>query len=348
MMNWFEAEVSKAADQQQKVWVLGHIPAGPGTASSGGEYGSGYWYRNHTLRYLALVERYSDVITGQFYGHVHEDYVQITRACRNITESSTLPHVAGAGRTHQTVCDGAPTGVAWMGPSLTEGWPSMNPAIRQYEFSTESFVVEESHTFWTNLTAGNAAGRLTWGHEYAATTQYGMPDVTGESWARAFEAMAGNWSQFQRHYDLRRRLYRGPLSASSGTACTNLGCAEPIICALRNFDPVAANACFRQSSSYERHDEEEARERRTLRLHPACRLCVLPRSARCLAWPSQGPLRPCAARQTSFTVQCGKITSSACNPTICTTLRNQPDLSAVGSFSVILDPSVHLWRSQDP
>ena len=46
-----------------------------------------------------------------FYGHDHEDYIRLTRNS-----------------------DGNATGVVWIGPALTEGFPSENPGIRQYEY----------------------------------------------------------------------------------------------------------------------------------------------------------------------------------------------------------------------
>ena len=122
MMDWFEDELRNASESDTNVWILGHIPFET-------------WLPEHLNRYQRLISTYSPkTVKGQFYGHDHEDYVRLTRNC-------------------DSVCDGKASGVVWIGPALTEGYPSENPGIRQYEYVVvfEHFCIklqinDRSHT----------------------------------------------------------------------------------------------------------------------------------------------------------------------------------------------------------
>eukprot|EP00658_Telonema_sp_P-2_P023946 TRINITY_DN19606_c0_g2_i1.p1 TRINITY_DN19606_c0_g2~~TRINITY_DN19606_c0_g2_i1.p1 ORF type:complete len:428 (-),score=86.94 TRINITY_DN19606_c0_g2_i1:39-1322(-) len=215
MMDWFAGELQKAADSNISVWILGHIP---------GEL----WLPEHTLRYQQLVQGHASTIKGQFYGHDHEDYVRLTRECPSKN------------------CTGAPTGVVWVGPSLTEGWPSENPAIRLYEFDDASSGILDALTYSTNLTQANKVGSVAWELEYSTRLRFGMEDLSPQAWARQIEEqVAKNETAFREHVALRRRLYDGPRSRSSGEPCTSLdeACAKAMLCKIMHFDDEQVAAC---------------------------------------------------------------------------------------------------------
>lgn len=110
---------------------------------------------------------------------------------------------------------------------------------------------------------GNRLGpgaNLTWRLEYTFTSFYGLEGgrLTAEAWGAAVERMKTNWTAFDRHNQLRTRLYTGPPSASGypGTGrtvaqgpCRNLACAQPTICALLFADGDAAKACAEQATA---------------------------------------------------------------------------------------------------
>lgn len=84
------------------------------------------------------------------------------------------------------VCDGAANGVLIPAPSLTEGWPATNPAIRVLEFDETTHELLEMQTYTADLHAGNAKGALTWSLEYSFREYFGMEDLSPGS----FEALA--------------------------------------------------------------------------------------------------------------------------------------------------------------
>jgi len=61
MMEWFEGELKAAADKNQKIYVLGHIPPQPAG-----------WLDDHLLHYQILMDTYKDNVKGQFFGHDHQ------------------------------------------------------------------------------------------------------------------------------------------------------------------------------------------------------------------------------------------------------------------------------------
>jgi hypothetical protein len=78
------------------------------------------------------------------------------------------------------------------GPSLTEGFPATNPAVRELIFDAETFALVDAKTYTANLHAANAAGgKLEWALEYAFSTEYGMPDMSVAS----FEALHASFAR---------------------------------------------------------------------------------------------------------------------------------------------------------
>ncbi|KAH8092778.1 hypothetical protein JL720_4942 [Aureococcus anophagefferens] len=183
MMAWFGGELAAAEQRGDVVYVLGHIP---------GES----WLPAHSLTYQRLMQRYAATVKGQFYGHDHEDYVRLTRECDDAT------------------CTGSATGVVFVGPSLTEGWPSENPAVRVY-VTDGNYTVEDALTYTADILEANEKGAATWVLEYSAKDRLRLDDLSPRSWEKYVALqLATNESAFDDHVALRRRGYRGPRSRS--------------------------------------------------------------------------------------------------------------------------------------
>ncbi|KAH8074010.1 hypothetical protein JL721_2567 [Aureococcus anophagefferens] len=148
---------------------------------------------NHdSLTYQRLMQRYAATVKGQFYGHDHEDYVRLTRECDDAT------------------CTGSATGVVFVGPSLTEGWPSENPAVRVY-VTDGNYTVEDALTYTADILEANEKGAATWVLEYSAKDRLRLDDLSPRSWEKYVALqLATNESAFDDHVALRRRGYRGP------------------------------------------------------------------------------------------------------------------------------------------
>eukprot|EP01047_Picozoa_sp_COSAG01_P041134 COSAG01_NODE_3512_length_5986_cov_3.098182_5_plen_573_part_00 len=98
---------------------------------------------------------------------------QSTARCYEIT--------AGRGG---SVCDGAVTGVILPGPSLTEGWPPMNPGVRLITYDDQTHQLLKLETWTADLMAANVAGQdLDWKLEYDTASEYHMQDLSAGSFA---------------------------------------------------------------------------------------------------------------------------------------------------------------------
>ena len=216
MMAWFGGELAAAEQRGDVVYVLGHIP---------GES----WLPAHSLTYQRLMQRYAATVKGQFYGHDHEDYVRLTRECGDAT------------------CTGSATGVVFVGPSLTEGWPSENPAVRVY-VTDGNYTVEDALTYTADILEANEKGAATWVLEYSAKDRLRLDDLSPRSWEKYVALqLATNESAFDDHVALRRRGYRGPRSRSSGDRCKALTdpCAVDLLCKSNFFNDADYAFCVK-------------------------------------------------------------------------------------------------------
>jgi len=68
-LEWMRKTLYEAEKYSEKVMILGHIPPGDVTCHS--EFGN---------RYSVLVDRFENIIRGQFFGHTHVSQFQIVRS----------------------------------------------------------------------------------------------------------------------------------------------------------------------------------------------------------------------------------------------------------------------------
>jgi len=129
---------------------MGHIPPGDFGCDSS-------W----SARYRALVDRFTNIITGQFFGHTHNDQLQVVRS----------------------YADNTPVGVALIAPSFTT-YSHLNPSFRIFEMDTETNQVLNYNQYrldldkWNNLTN---VGPISWDLAYDFITEYNLPDNTFKS-----------------------------------------------------------------------------------------------------------------------------------------------------------------------
>lgn len=68
---------------------MGHIPPGDNTCSS-------QWAE----RYQVLVDRYENTIIGQFYGHTHNDHIEVIQSVQGETRGVGSIFIAPSGTTY--------------------------------------------------------------------------------------------------------------------------------------------------------------------------------------------------------------------------------------------------------
>jgi sphingomyelin phosphodiesterase len=67
-LKWLEDTLRKSEQAEEVVYLIRHIPIG-----------DGFFLDECAKRHLAIIDRFSHIIRGQFYGHTHYDEVKIAR-----------------------------------------------------------------------------------------------------------------------------------------------------------------------------------------------------------------------------------------------------------------------------
>lgn len=96
-LSWLVDQLMAAEAVGAKVHIVGHVPVDDRECTQA-----------YVFNYLAVVERFSDIIVGQFFGHTHADELRVLYSNDNKTN---------------------PIGFEMLSPSLTT-FDSFNPAYR--------------------------------------------------------------------------------------------------------------------------------------------------------------------------------------------------------------------------
>lgn len=82
-IQWLEDVLRKAEQNKEEVYLIGHIPAGDTSLLS-----------ECAKRYIALIDRFSHIIRGQFAGHTHFDEVKIMRDYFDKDKANSIVFIA--------------------------------------------------------------------------------------------------------------------------------------------------------------------------------------------------------------------------------------------------------------
>ncbi|GIX68892.1 acid sphingomyelinase-like phosphodiesterase 3b [Caerostris extrusa] len=74
---WLEGLLKNSSRLSEKVYIIGHVPPGYYNRVNPGQKSDSTFHPQHLESYLKLLLKYSPVIVGQFYGHLHMDMFQV-------------------------------------------------------------------------------------------------------------------------------------------------------------------------------------------------------------------------------------------------------------------------------
>ena len=127
-LKFLEETLEMCEHNNEVVYILGHIP--PGDVFTLGEW---------TIRYRALINRFTNIIRGQFFGHTHYDEFKNVKSYRK---------------------DEISAGTVWAAPSFTT-FPRKQPALRVWEVDADTFHLWDYEQHRSYLDRANlAASRL--------------------------------------------------------------------------------------------------------------------------------------------------------------------------------------------
>ncbi|XP_055623192.1 acid sphingomyelinase-like phosphodiesterase 3b [Toxorhynchites rutilus septentrionalis] len=203
---WLEDVLAKSSRNKETVYIVGHIPPGSDERHIGHTmpYGHTSFTEKNNLRYLRLVKKYSSIIQGQFFGHLHSDSFRVVYSDNG-------------------------TPVSWMmiAPSISPRRMGLsnNPAMRLYKFDTDTGQVLDYTQYYLDLQQANLIEEAVWQPEYNLTTYYyGLGEVS----AMALHNLADRFNQpddtqFMKYY--RANSVRHTTQPCEGACLLNHYCA---------------------------------------------------------------------------------------------------------------------------
>lgn len=175
LMTWLEHQLSAAAQANQKVWLMFHIPPGiDGYATamkrknlmSGGAAGGPatcsqsivpMWVPQWTAQFDALLAKYHDTVMASFAAHTHSDDFRV------VGQEFVL-----------------------MNPAISPVY-SQNPGFRVVSYSRDGRLIDQSTYYLTNLPGASSKKRGEWKREYQFTRQWKTKELDATSLNRVYE-----------------------------------------------------------------------------------------------------------------------------------------------------------------
>jgi sphingomyelin phosphodiesterase len=189
MLTWMRKELYLAEKENEKVFIFGHIPAGDHFTDS-------IWGRHYSI----LINRFRNIITGQFFGHTHNDHFQLV--------SSSITGLS-------------PGGVINIAPSLTT-FSDQNPSFRIYEVDKETLLPVDYHQYRLLLSSANnyPDSKPLFDLVYSAKSLYDMKDLSPASYAVLAEKLQNDPSILYEYYLNFYASYDGEVP-DCDSACSN-------------------------------------------------------------------------------------------------------------------------------
>jgi len=127
---WLTNTLLQSERNGERVILIGHIPSGKSAPPNLTYYGS---------EYVRIINRFSEIIVGQFFGHSHQDEFEIVYSLSNESE---------------------PISVIYITSSVTS-YTLKNPGFRIYEYNSALELLDYKH-YITNLSLANIVDSPTW------------------------------------------------------------------------------------------------------------------------------------------------------------------------------------------
>ncbi|RIA85156.1 Metallo-dependent phosphatase-like protein [Glomus cerebriforme] len=189
-LKWIRYQLENARKEKRKVFIAQHIPP----LNSDGES----FYHVCYVKYVQLLGRYSDIISGHFTGHTNLDSLTFVTESGNIADYRLLyldkdehPSIK-SNQNIVLVLNNAPSII-----------PVNNPGIREYRYSTsfKTFgILTDYIQYYSDIKKANKIGKIEWEIEYIASKTYGIKELSPSGWAKVLDQMKDKGSKLWRVY----------------------------------------------------------------------------------------------------------------------------------------------------
>ncbi|XP_043560025.1 acid sphingomyelinase-like phosphodiesterase 3b [Chiloscyllium plagiosum] len=220
-LQWFDETLSRASTAGEKVYIIGHVP--PGFFEK--KRGTHWFQEKFNKRYIEIIQKHSQVIAGQFFGHQHRDSFKIFYSN-----------------------DGSPISAMFIAPAVTP-WKttlaglqkgSQNPGIRLFQYDVHTLQILDMVTYYLNLTLANTQAPL-WEEEYRLTEAFQVHDGTAGSMQAVLDKLSQDKDYLQKYYEYN--------SVSYDLGDCDDWCRTDHICAIRDVDYARYKNCIKSEGS---------------------------------------------------------------------------------------------------
>lgn len=163
-LKWLKSVLKDAEEKNQSAFIFAHIP-------SSDQFCHTEWARHYNI----IIERFGNVIRGQFFGHTHFDQFQYYRG----------------------FFDNIPFGAAFIAPSMTT-YTNLNPSFRVFEVDRDTNTLLNYQQYRLNLSKVNneKANFLEWDVVYDFLRDYNVPDLSPSSMAELSRRIYVNFKKY--------------------------------------------------------------------------------------------------------------------------------------------------------
>jgi sphingomyelin phosphodiesterase acid-like 3 len=189
-MKWLEQQLQSAEKQQERVWLLYHIPPGIDVFSSLTKDGVPlpdpvpFWNETYLQQFMDLIARYSSVIAGSFAGHIHMDSFELVPAQNK--QAAVFVHIT---------------------PAISPVYGN-NPAFGVLTYDRQSAALDDYSVFYFDIASDVAKKNapVKWQKEYTFSTAFGQTAVTPSTLQALHGGLLantnGNATSFERYYNV--------------------------------------------------------------------------------------------------------------------------------------------------
>ena len=229
VLAWLEQNLAAAAQTNQKVWLMLHIPPGIDGYASSMKYQSHppmgaapsfeacgraivpMWAPAWTAQFDALLAKYHGTVVAGFAGHTHSDDFRL---------------IGDAGTDREFVL---------INPAISPIY-KQNPGFRVVTYRGDGSVTDQATYYLTNLTSASSKTKGRWRREYTFKKKWKTRQLNSASLGNVYgkvvasEKVRGEW--------LKLYAVSGPAEASEK------GIARGLYCAVESLDVASYKACY--------------------------------------------------------------------------------------------------------
>jgi len=238
VLTFLANELAACEKAGQRAWIIGHVLSG---------YDGSNALPNPSALFYSIVRRFSPAtIAGVFFGHTHEDQLQIFY---DYLPNSTYTKNGKTYRNTTMVDYSKPLQVGFIGPSITP-LTGNNAGYQLYQVDASTFSVTGIQTYFANVSEANTWTKPVWKFEYDARQTYG-PSVKGtlsSPWPVAAPLNASFWHDVTESMLSNQTLVElyNLLETKSSVVtknCSTSACGKQKVCYIRSGSAALGRAC---------------------------------------------------------------------------------------------------------